>query len=155
MRFLVTKERFSKSWRKLLMGLILFILLFSIIDTILHHYLIGLTPVSASVTLFGDEENFEEPILLSALLLQVHIDCFINMFVLLVLGALYIRLFEYKKRTATEIHLLFLGGLLSPLLLLAAYFSNYLWSVYVWIGMFIFSHLLILYICLKIIWKLR
>lgn len=155
MRFLVTREKLSENWRKLLIGLMLFVSLFTVLDVVLHYHLIGLTPEVATVTLFGDEALFEEPILLGALLLHVHIDWFISMFVLLILAGVYIRLFEAKKNTAISVHLLFLGGVLSPLVLLASYFSSQLWIVYVWIGLFLFTHLLMLIMSLKIIWKLK
>ena len=150
MRFLVSNElKDSPVWRMVLLGLGFFILLFLILDLFLHHYQIGLDLDSAQHTLFGDEATFEEPILIGALLLVVHIDLFTSMFILLLLGALYIRLFENDKNVKVYLHFLFFSGLVAPLMLLGVYLTGK--GVALWIGLFLFWHLLAFFMTLRIV----
>lgn len=153
MKFLITKEIDKSPFFKYLMGILtLFILLFLLSDIVLHHHQIGLTIEQATTTLHGDEENFEEPILITALLLQVHIDLFLSMFILLTLSTIFIRLYAKSSHTKVRVHLLFILGVLSPILL----FFSYFWSIIVllWIAIFIFWHIIALLFCFMIILRL-
>lgn len=153
MKFLVTKEINNSPFFKYLMGVLtIFVLLFLVSDMVLHHHQIGLTTIQATTTLHGNEESFEEPILLTALLLQVHIDLFLSMFILLILSTMFIRLYAKKRYSRVRIHLLSISGLLSPILLLFSYF----WSsvILFWISIFIFWHLISLLFCIMILWGL-
>jgi len=131
-----------------------FILIFLATDTALHHYQLGLSVDKVMTTLYGNEEIFEEPILFTTLLLQVHIDLFLSMFILLTLLAMFIRLYAKNKYTKIWIHLLFLSGLFTPLLLLLNYFLASKLGSIIWIILFIFWHLVAFYLCFKILWKL-
>lgn len=155
MKFLVTKELEKSIFLKYLMGsLVLFVVVFLVTDVIFHHYFIGLTVDQATTTLFGNEETFAEPILFNALLLQVHIDFFFSMFILLILAVIYIRLYVRDQSTYIWIHILFISGFMSPLLLLLNYFLSYSIGVLVWIIVFYIWHIVALILCVKIIWKL-
>ncbi len=63
---------------------------------------------TTSNTLYGDAENFIEPILIDTLLLQVHIDLFMSLFALMMLSAIYIRLFSEERHdkmaTTSDVH---------------------------------------------------
>jgi len=70
MKFLVTKDLAHSTLLTYLMGSVVFaILLYLGFDMLLHAYVIGLDMQSVSITLFGDVENFVEPILIDSLLL--------------------------------------------------------------------------------------
>ena len=142
MKFLVTKDLAHSTLLSYLMGSVIFaILLYLGFDMVLHAYVIGLDMHSVSVTLFGDVENFVEPVLIDSLLLQVHIDLFMTLFALLILSSIYIRLYTDKVTTKWIVHLLFSLGMLAPVALLLAYFVNASFAA-IWLISFILWHAL-------------
>ncbi len=154
MKFLVTKDLAHSTLLSYLMGSVVFaILLYLGFDMLLHAYVIGLDINSVSVTLFGDIENFVEPILIDSLLLQVHIDLFMTLFALLILSSIYIRLYSEKVMTKWVVHLLFLTGMLAPISLILAYFVSASLTV-MWLISFVMWHLLASIVSLMILKKL-
>ena len=154
MKFLVTKDLAHSTLLTYLMGSVVFaILLYLGLDTVLHAYVIGLDRQSASVTLFGDAENFVEPVLIDSLLLQVHIDLFMTLFALLMLSSIYIRLYAEKVMTKWIVHLLFITGMLAPATLILAYFVGTSF-VTMWLVTFILWHLLAAIVAVMILKKL-
>jgi len=155
MKFLVTKDLAHSQLLAYLIGIVLVaILLYLGLDVVLHGYVIGSDLTAIHSTLFGNAETFEEPILIDSLLLQVHIDLFMTIFVLLILSAVYIRV--HNKTTAMKwvLHALFILGLLAPLSLLLAYF----WSeafVLIWVVAFLLWHLFAIGISLSIFPRLN
>lgn len=154
MKFLVTKDLAHSTLLTTLMSAVVFaILLYLGLDVVLHAYVIGLDMASIRVTLFGDEVNFVEPILLDSLLLQVHIDLFMTLFALLILSSIYIRLYSRKAATKWTVHLLFIFGLLAPVMLLFSYFVSPS-LIILWLGCFAVWHFLALYVSIMILKKL-
>lgn len=154
MKFLVTKDLAHSTLLSYLMGSVVFaILLYLGFDMLLHAYVIGLDINSVSVTLFGDIENFVEPILIDSLLLQVHIDLFMTLFALLILSSIYIRLYSDKAMTKWIVHLLFIMGMLAPGALLLAYFVSESFTV-LWLLSFVLWHVLSSIVALLILKKL-
>jgi len=155
MKFLVTKDLAHSQLLAYLIGAVLVaMLLYLGLDLVLHGYVIGSDLAAIQTTLFGNMETFEEPILIDSLLLQVHIDLFMTIFVLLILSSIYIRLHDKTTRMKWVLHTLFITGLLSPLSLLFAYF----WSetfVMVWVVTFLLWHLLAFVVALSIFPRLR
>lgn len=155
MKFVITKElEHSQLLNTLMIGVSIALFFYYIFDLFLHMFLIGGTLSTINNTLYGNMEEFIEPILLDTLLLQVHIDLFMSLMSLMILTTIYIRLFAEEQWTKTMIHLLFIVGLLAPLMLMAAYFS-YKWIVYFWIITFLLGHLLALFFALRIIKRLK
>jgi len=154
MKFLVAKDLAHSTLLNYLMaGVVVAILLYLGLDTVLHAYVIGLDVHSISVTLFGDAENFVEPVLIDSLLLQVHIDLFMTLFALLILSSIYIRLYTDKTMTKWIVHLLFILGMLAPASLLLAYFVSASF-VSIWLISFVLWHLLASLVALMILKKL-
>ena len=155
MKFLVTKDLAHSQLLAYLMAAVLVaILLYLGLDVVLHGYVIGSDLTAIQTTLFGNMETFEEPILIDSLLLQVHIDLFMTIFVLLILSSIYIRLHDKTTRMKWVLHALFITGLLAPLSLLFAYF----WSetfVMVWVVTFLLWHLLAFVVALSIFPRLN
>ncbi len=155
MKFLVTKDlAHSQLLAYLIAAVLTAILLYLGLDVVLHGYVIGFDMPAIHSTLFGNVETFEEPILIDSLLLQVHIDLFITIFVLLILSSVYIRLHDKTTTMKWVLHALFVSGLLAPLSLLLAYF----WSevfVSVWVVTFIVWHLLALIITASLFTRLN
>lgn len=154
MKFLVTKDLAHSTLLSYLMGSVVFaIFLYLGFDMVLHAYVIGLDMHSVSVTLFGDAENFVEPILIDSLLLQVHIDLFMTLFAILILSSIYIRLYSSKVMTKWVVHLLFSLGMLAPVTLLLAYFVNALFAA-MWLMSFVLWHILASIVAIMILKKL-
>jgi hypothetical protein len=154
MKFLVTKDLAHSTLLSYLMGSVVFaILLYLGFDMVLHAYVIGLDMQSASVTLFGDVENFVEPVLIDSLLLQVHIDLFMTLFALLILSSIFIRLYSDKVMTKWIIHLLFSLGMLAPIALLFAYFVSASLTA-IWLVSFVLWHILASIVAVIILKKL-
>ena len=154
MKFLVTKDLAHSTLLTTLMSAVVFVILLYIgFDAVLHAYVIGLDMPSVSVTLFGDAENFVEPILIDSLLLQVHIDLFMTLFAILILSSIYIRLYSSKTMTKWIVHLLFILGMLAPVTLMMAYYAGTLFVV-MWLMSFVLWHVLAFIVGIMILKKL-
>ena len=154
MKFLVTKDlAHSTLLGNLMLGVCVALFFYLGLDVVLHGYVLGTNITEVSTTLYGNVEEFVEPLLIDSLLLQVHIDLFMSLFTIMIIASIYIRLFSAKKSTKKLVHLVFIFGLLAPIFLLVAYFTS-LWAVYVWLVSFFFWHLLGLGMSLAIIQKL-
>ncbi|MGB6020221.1 MAG: hypothetical protein WBF77_11575, partial [Sulfurimonadaceae bacterium] len=93
MKFTLVKDvKNDTLMRPLLGGLLLFILLFVSADILLRSDHIGLTPSALAQTLFGNEEEYIEPVTEHFLLEMIHSDIFFIMMTLLTLSAVYARL---------------------------------------------------------------
>jgi len=148
MKFLVTKDLSHSRFLAYLIGAVMFaIILYLVMDVVLHAYVIGLDIPSIYTTLIGNTETFEEPILIDSLLLQVHIDLFMTLFALLILSSVYIRLHDKTALMKIVLHTLFLSGLITPLFLLLAYFWLDLFA-YAWLSSFFIWHSLALVLAL-------
>lgn len=142
MKFLISKDTQPSPLLKYLMASVTLALsIYLLLDIVLHSYLLGFDIQTIKATIFGDEENFIEPILLESLLLQVHIDLFMTLLAVLILSSIYIRYYGFAKYTKYFLHLLLLSALLSPILLLLSFFSSF-YVLYLWIFSFILWHLL-------------
>lgn len=154
MKFLVTKDLAHSSLLANLMSAVVFVLLFYLgLDVVLHGYVIGFDIPALQSTLYGNAENFEEPMLIDALLLQVHIDLFMTLFAVLILSSVYIRLFPKNKRTKKVVHAVFISGMTAPPALLLAYFTN-MFFAYIWLVSFAVWHLSAALMGLRILKKL-
>ncbi len=142
MKFLVTKDlAHSTLLGNLMAGVVVAIFFYLVLDIVLHAYVIGLDVSTVSTTLFGNTEEFIEPILIDTLLLQVHIDLFMSLFAIMIVTSIYIRLHSTKVLTKLLVHLLFILGLLAPLLLMVSYFTSVSF-IYLWLACFMIGHLL-------------
>ena len=154
MKFLVTKElAYSKLLAYLMGSVVIAILMYVVLDIVMHSYVIGLDSTSIKSTLLGNVETFEEPILIDSLLLQVHIDLFMTLFALLILSSIYIRLYSKTPFVKTIIHSLFLLGIFTPIFLLLAYFWFDIF-VYLWLLSFLLWHIMAFIISLMIFKRL-
>ncbi len=155
MKFLVTKDLSHSRLLAYLVGSVVFaILIYLVLDLILHSYVIGSDMTSIKSTLFGNVETFEEPILIDSLLLQVHIDLFMTLFALLILSSIYIRLYEKTSILKWTVHSLFVLGIITPFFLLLAYFGFKIF-IYFWLGSFILWHLMAISVSLLIFERLN
>lgn len=154
MKFLVSKDlAHSTLLRHLMTGVVFALFFYWVLDIVLHAYVLGLDVTTLSTTLYGNNEEFIEPILIDTLLLQVHIDLFMSLFAIMIVASIYIRIYSTKVMTKWLVHLLFILGLLSPILLMVAYFTT-VGFIYVWLVSFVLGHILGMSMSLLIVKKL-
>lgn len=154
MKFLVSKDlAHSALLRNLMAGVVSALFFYLVLDIVLHAYAVGLDITTLSTTLYGNVEEFVEPILIDTLLLQIHIDLFMSLFTIMIVASIYIRLYHTKAMTKWLVHLLFILGLLSPVLLMVAYFTT-VGFIYIWLVSFLLGHFLGMVMSLLILKKL-
>ena len=140
--------------KPLLNGLLVFIILYLIFDLFVKNHTLGLTIQTVSTTLFGNADEFLDPMNESVFLEFVHMQIFFLMMLLLTLSAVFIRLLHKKQNTLLLMNLVMLFGVLTPATLTAAYFYSaeftgiYLVCFFAW-------HILALYMALKSLWELN
>ncbi len=149
MKFLVNKELKDNQFLKhLIYGLLVFIVLFLVLDLSFYHIKIGLIPSMAEDTLLGNEEIFVEPILFDSLLLMVHTNLFFSMLALLILSSIYIRVSDRVPVSKSIFHILFISAVLAPISLLFGYFFGK-FLIVAWIVLFITWHIISLFLAIK------
>ena len=154
MKFLISKELSQTTlMRKLMIAVCVALFFYLGLDVLLHAYVFGFELSDISSTLYGNAEEFIEPILLDTLLLQVHIDLFMSLLSMMIIASIYIRLYSEDGFTKIVVHALFILGLIAPLLLIVSYFTA-MACVYAWLGSFMLGHLLGMGMSLRIVGKL-
>jgi len=125
MKFTLVKDiKGDTLMRPILGGLLLFILLFLSADILLKNDHIGLTQTTLSQTLFGNEEEYIEPVTEHFLLELMHSDIFFMMMTLLTLSAVYARLCQNKAIRIVNINATMISALLTVLFLPLAYYLS-------------------------------
>jgi len=137
-KFTLVKDLGSDAlMRPLISGLLLFITLFLLSDLLQKKHDIGLHVESVTTTLYGNEEEFIDPISLEALLQIVHTDLFFMMMTLLTLSAVFGRLAPSSHMTHRILHLLNFSALSSLIFLFSAFYTDatvaLLWLFAMWI----------------------
>jgi len=140
--------------RPLINGLLLFILLYLPFDIFVKSYTMGISTTTVMTTLFGNENEFIDPINKSVFLEFIHIQIFFLMMILLSLSAIFIRLLSHKSNTLLIINLVMASALLTPITLFSAYFYRsefvplYIFAFFSW-------HLLAFYMTSRSLWELN
>lgn len=155
MRFtLINDVKQDRSMKPLLNGLLIFITLYLVFDVFVKSHTLGLTSMAVSTTLFGNADEFLDPMNESVFLEFIHVEIFFLMMILLTLSAVFIRLLYQKRNTILTVNVLMLFALSSLLTLAAAYFyfpslvNVYLFCFFAW-------HLIALYMALSSLWELN
>ena len=140
--------------KPILSGLLIFTLLYLIADVIVKNATIGIFFNDIAYNLFGNEEEFLDPMLQSVFLEFWHIEIFFIMMILLSLSAVYIRL-----STMSTINLIILNTtLLSAILsLVSIVLSYFVWDSFliVYVISFFLWHILSFYMALISLWNLH
>ncbi len=154
MKFLIKKElEYTTLLKHLIVALSMALSLYLLLDIVLHGFFLGTDTISIAHTLYGNEAEYTEPIPLDSLLLQIHIDLFMSLVSFMLISSIYIRYFSHRTYTKILVHLLFVTGLLAPLSILIAYFTSPI-LIYIWLGSFLLSHIVAIFMSLKTIKKL-
>ena len=135
-------------------GLLIFTLIYLVIDIFVKYNSFGLFSSTIKLTLFGDEEQFIEPLSRASFLEFIHTEIFFIMMILLTLSAIYARLTSKKSSTLWLINATLLSSLVSLTTLgLSYFFSSSLINLYV-LTYFLW-HFLALYMSGFSLWSLN
>ncbi|QOP45824.1 hypothetical protein [Sulfurimonas paralvinellae] len=155
MRFTLIKNvKQDKAMKPLLNSLLVFIFLYIIFDIFVKSHTMGLTSSQVNTTLFGNADEFLDPMNKSVFLEFVHMQIFFLMMLLLTLSAVFIRLLHQKRSTLLVMNLLMIFGLLCPVSLMVSYFyapeftTIYLFAFFTW-------HIVGFYMTLASFWELN
>lgn len=114
MKFLLIKNiAEDKGFRPLIIGLLFFTLLFLVIDVFVQANSFGVFYQTLFNTLYGNEEEYMDPIEVSVFLEFWHINIFLMMMVLLTLSSIYIRLNTGSKFSTRVVSLTLVTALFS------------------------------------------
>jgi len=136
----------------ILKGFLLFILLYLIADVLVMNSSFGITVDTITTTLFGNEEEYIDPINEASFLEFWHTQIFFVMMVLLTLNAIFIRVANRSRVINTNI--LMISAITSLISIVLAYYVSdffvnvYIWSYFIW-------HAMALYMIVYSFWKLR
>ncbi|ADN09084.1 hypothetical protein [Sulfurimonas autotrophica] len=155
MRFTLIKNvKQDKGMKPLLNGLLIFIMLYLIFDIFVKNHTLGLSIHTVSTTLFGNADEFLDPMNKSVFLEFIHIQIFFLMMLLLTLSAVFIRLLYKKQNTILIMNLLMVFGILCPIALTAAYFYSAEF-IGIYLVCFFSWHVIAFYMALKSLWELN
>lgn len=125
MRFTLIKDiRQDRAMKPLLNGLLTFMLLYLLADIYVTKMTLGLFSGAISETLFGNMEEFIDPMDSGVFLEYIHGQIFFMMMILLTLSAVYARLCSKKNYSMVLINTLMISALLSLITLALTYFFN-------------------------------
>jgi len=110
--------------KPILSGLLIFMFLYIVADIFVKQQTIGLSSSEVSLTLFGNTEEFLDPISKAVFLETLHAEVFFLMMILLMLSAVFIRLRAKKRFSITLLNITMTSALLALLSLALAYFFS-------------------------------
>ena len=153
MKFTLVKNIQKDSAMSLILkGFLIFILLYLIADVLVMNSSFGITVDTISATLFGNEDEYIDPINEAAFLEFWHTQIFFIMMVLLTLNAIFIRVANRSRVINTNI--LMISAITSLISIVLAYYISdffvnvYMWSYFIW-------HSMAAYMIVYSFWKLR
>lgn len=148
---LINNIKQDKAMRLILTGFLGFILLYLVSDVLVKYSSFGIFPETIKTTLFGNEDEFIDPITTSSFLEFWHTEIFFMMMILLTLSAVFIRL--AKKSRVAMTNTLMISAILSLVTLALSYFADSSF-VYLYVLTFFIWHLSAVYMIFYSLWKL-
>lgn len=140
--------------KSVITGLLVFILIYLIVDIFAKQSSFGLFNQEIKNTLLGNVDEFIDPMNKSSFLEFIHMEIFFLMMILLTLSAIFIRLSYKRPSSITLTNIVMISGLLSIITLSLSYFSSekfinlYILCFFIW-------HLCALYMSIYSLWKLN
>ena len=152
MRFtLINNIKQDKAMKLVLSGLLAFILIYIVSDVIVKYYSFGIFNSAIKTTLFGNEQEYIDPINKASFLEFWHTEIFFIMMILLTLSAVYIRLAKKSRLLLTNT--LMISAITSLVFIALSYFvSPFFINLY--IATFFVWHVSALYMISYSFWKL-
>jgi len=147
LRFTLIKDlKKDRMMKPILGGLLLFILLYIVADIFVKQQTIGLFSAEVALTLFGNTEEYLDPISKAVFLETLHGEVFFLMMILLTLSAVFVRLRAQKRFSLALLNITMSSALLALLSLAFAYFFSqsfinlYVLTFFLWhIGAFLMT----------------
>ena len=154
MQFTIVKNlKKDTAMSNILKGLLVSISLYLIVDLFVKYFSIGLTIDALTISLFGSEEEFVEPMSQALFLEFWHVEIFFIMMILLTLSAIYIRVVNHVKNYKIILNIVMLSALLSLTALPITYYLSTSF-IYLYIFGYFIWHLGAIYMASKSIWEL-
>ncbi len=139
MRFTLIKDlKQDITMKPLLNGLLVFMLMYLIADIFVVDATLCLIVEDIKMTLFGNIDEYIDPIDKAVFLEYIHGEIFFMMMILLTLSTVYARLCSIKNYSIIIINILMLSALLALISLAISYFyapsflSVYVLSYFIW-----------------------
>jgi hypothetical protein len=139
--------------RPILTGLLLFTLLYILSDILVKYVNFGIFPDAINVTLFGDEEQYIDPLSTSAFLEFWHMEIFFIMMILLTLSAVFVRVSKDDTSKIILLSALMICALFSLISLVLAFFLAKTF-VLIYVILFFIWHAIAVYMILYSLGKL-
>ena len=140
--------------KPILSGLLIFTLLYIVSDIFVKQATIGIILSDISNNLFGNEDEFLDPMLLSSFLEFWHIEIFFIMMVLFTLSAIFIRLSTMNTTNMLILNITLLSALASLICFALSYFVSKEF-LFIYIAGFYTWHILSFYMAITSLWKLH
>ncbi len=149
---LIDNIQTDKAMSLILKGFLVFIFIFLISDILVMQSSFGITQESVNTSLFGNEDEYIDPMDKAAFLEFWHTQIFFIMMILLTLNAIFIRVAKRSRVIMTN--LLMISAILS---LISLVFAFYLSSSFVIIYIFTYFiwHIIAIYMIIYSLWKLN
>lgn len=155
MKFTLNNDlKTNRLMRTMISGLLLFILMFLVFDIIYKAGQYGSSYAAVHALLYGNEEEFIDPITMTGLLEGVHADTFFAMMTLLCVCTVFSRVSDAHLRKIVLVNVTMLSALLAVLSpLLAFYFSELF--IWVWFASLLLWHLCAALMSVESLWKVQ
>ena len=155
MRFTLIKDlKQDRSMRPILNGLLSFTLIYLTTDIYVTNLSFGLFSEQIITTLFGNLDEFIDPITQASFLEYIHTQIFFMMMIVLTLSAIYIRMANKTSYSITIVNLLMISALLNLITLGLSYFVNKSF-INLYVILFFSWHTLALYMSMFALWRLN
>jgi hypothetical protein len=154
-RFTLIKDlKQDNAMKPILSGLLLFIIIYIISDVMVKQSSFGIFAHEVQLTLFGNADEFLEPISKSSFLEFIHMEIFFLMMILLTLSAVFARLSNKQPYSILIINIAMISALTSLITLGLTYFVNDSF-INIYVGSFFTWHIVTSYMALYSLWKLH
>ncbi len=155
MRFTLIKDlKQDSSMRPILNGLLIFTVMYLVADLLVMKSSLGLFEQEIYKTLYGDIDEFLDPMSKSVFLEFIHTQIFFMMMILFTLSTVYMRLAFKLSYSLFAVNTLLLSALMSLIMLGLSYYvekefiSLYVITFFVW-------HIVAFYMALFSLWSLN
>lgn len=139
MKFTLIKDlKKDRVMKPIISSVLIFSILFIASDLFVKHNGFGITPASIELSVYGDEEQFLDPIGKNVFLEFWHVEIFSVMMVCFLLSTIYIRLSMGSKKALIIVNIMLISAILSLIFLPVLYFFSavfiypYLLTFYIW-----------------------
>lgn len=155
MRFTLIKDlKKDTSMRPILTGLLIFTLLYLISDIFVKYSSFGISTDAVKLTLFGNEEEFIDPISESSFLEFWHMEIFFIMMILLTLSAVFIRVSNKSNKDIFLTNITMISAIISLISLIGSFYLSSAF-IEIYVVTFFTWHIAAIYMSLFSIWKLN